>query len=263
MKFESAIEKSLLSTIRIETREALEEYSAGTAFIYEYNTEDNSYPFLITTRNLIENAQEGRITLIQGQNRVPTIGKGYTLDIDNFSKLWFCHPDDSFNVAVTPFVPFVKHVENTGVSLSFETFNEKSLFPSSLEPNLTVGDELLYLGYPDSCWDAKNLLPVFRQAIMSLPYSIDFQGKPQTAVDGVVLEGSCGSPVFVKQPFKQDNVKGCLLGLLCSMPETQTDDDGKLSIYQTDDSQTPMGLVIKMDIAIEAITAYLKEKGFI
>lgn len=263
MKFEAANERTLFSTIRIETRLSHGEYVSGTAFIYEYATEDNSYPFMITARNLIEFAQEGRITLIQGKNKAPMVGKGYTLDIENFSKLWFCHPDDNLNIAVTPFVPFVKHVENTGVNIFFETLAENHVYPTNANDKLSIGEDTLYLGYPDNCWDTKYLLPVFRNAMLSLPYALDFQGRPQASLDANIIEGSCGSPVFLKTAFTPDSINGSLLGVLSNMPKKNTDEDGVTSYSEDVTMQTDMGLVIKMEVVIEAITAYLKEKGFI
>ncbi len=263
MKFELASERSLFSTIRIETRLEHGEFVVGTAFIYEYTTEDNSYPFLITAKNLIENATEGRITLIQGKNRQPMAGKGYTLDIENFSKLWFNHPDEILNVAVTPFVPFVKHVENTGVSIFFETFTETTVFPPGADDKLALGEDLMYLGYPETCWDEKYLLPVFRRAMLSAPYSVNFFGRPQAVVDANVVKGSCGSPVFIKNQFTPNSISGSLLGLLSNIPSKHINEDGTQHFVEDVRIQTSMGLVIKMEVAIEAIIAYLKEKGFI
>ena len=263
MKLESANEKTLFSTIRIETRLEHNEFVSGTSFVYEFATEDNTYPFLVTARNLIETAQEGRITLIQGQNRSPILGKGYTLDIENFSKLWFCHPDDSLNVAVTPFVPFVKHVENTGVNIYFDSFTESSIFPSNKHEKLTIGDEVLYLGYPKNCWDEKHLLPVFRKGMLALPFTMAYQGKSQSLLDAQITEGSCGSPVFLKSQFKSNSIQESLLGILSNIPEKETDEDGHTTLREDARMETPMGVVIKTEIIIEAITAYLLEKGFI
>lgn len=262
MKFESASEKAIFSTIRIETRSSQEDFIVGTAFIYEFSTEDNTYPFLVTTRNLIENAKEGRITLIQGQNREPIIGKGYTLDIENFSKLWFCHPDDELNIAVTPFVPFVKHVENAGVNIYFDSLNERTLYPREEYKNIKLGEDLMYLGYPKSCWDEKHLLPVFRQGMLSLPYELHYHGKPQGLVDTTVVEGASGSPVFLRSKYTEHGIEGSLLGVLSTIPVKIGDQDDYTNIEESL-QESSMGVVIKISVALEAITAYLQEKGFI
>ena len=45
--------------------------------------------------------------------------------------------------------------------------------------------------------------------------------------------------------------------------EKETDEDGHTTLREDARMETPMGVVIKTEIIIEAITAYLLEKGFI
>lgn len=265
MNLTPGLEKLLFSIIRIETRLSNDTFVDGTAFIYEYSTADNTYPFLITARHLIDNASEGRMTLIQGKNQSPILGKGYTLDIDNFSKLWFSHPDETLNVAVTPFVPFIKHVENSGISIFFESLTEASLCPQTVADDLTLGTEVMYFGYPRNCWDGKYLLGAARQGVLSLPHNLNFQGKRQVLIDTPVLQGSCGSPVFLKTNDLADNCEQALLGFLCNLPENQDSDgqDCQQMMVENPSTETPMGAMIKIDVAIETIVAYLQEKGFL
>lgn len=261
----TVLEKLKYTTIRIETRSDDGSYSDGTAFIYEYATQDNTYPFLITAKHLISDSAEGRITLLQGQNRAPIGGKGYTLDIDSFSRLWFSHPDESLNIAVTPFVPFVKHVENSGISIYFQSLNENSLVSSELANAANIGDDAIYIGYPENCWDRKSLLPVYRKGMLSTRYDEKYQGLKQTLLDTNVVRGSSGSPVFYKTDSLNSSVDGQLLGILTNLPSVTNDDgsDGKETLSNNISMETSMGLVIKIDVAVEAIVAYLKEKGFI
>ena len=264
MKLSTSLEKLLFSTIRIETRLSDDTFVEGTAFVYEYSTKDNTYPFLITSRHLIENASEGRITLIQGQNRTPILGKGYTLDIDNFSKLWFSHPDEISNVAVTPFVPFVKHVENSGISIFFEALSEASICSSDITNDLHIGNDVMYMGYPKNCWDSKYLLAVVRKGMLSTPYELDFQGKRQVLLDTPVLQGSSGSPVFLKTDSLDESSDNTLLGFLTNLPESPSNDQhGHENLIENAQKETPMGTMVKIDVAIETIVAYLQEKGFL
>jgi len=108
----------LFHTLRVET-DAPEGPRTATAFILEYRAEDNRYPFLVTARHVVQEAPEGRITFVPERRARPDLSKGYTLDIENFAKLWFVHPDPGLDVAVTPFVPFVKHIEDSGIPLYF------------------------------------------------------------------------------------------------------------------------------------------------
>ena len=264
MKLSTSLEKLLFSTIRIETRLADDTFVEGTAFVYEYSTKDNTYPFLITSRHLIEHASEGRITLIQGHNRTPILGKGYTLDIDNFSKLWFSHPDEVSNVAVTPFVPFVKHVENSGISIYFEALNDASLCTSDITKDLHIGNDVMYMGYPHDCWDSKHLLATVRKGMLSTPYELDFQGKRQVLIDTPVLQGSSGSPVFLKTNNLDESSDKTLLGFLTNLPEpSDNDQQGQDAQVENPKLETSMGAMVKIDVAIETIMAYLQEKGFL
>lgn len=263
MKLSTSLEKLLFSTIRIETRLSDDTFVDGTAFVYEYSTNDNTYPFLITSRHLIENASEGRMTLIQGQNRAPILGKGYTLDIDNFSKLWFSHPDEVSNVAVTPFVPFVKHVENSGISIFFEALNKNSLCSPEITGNIHIGTDIMYIGYPKHCWDSKHLLGVVRKSMLSMPYELDYQGKRQVLVDTPVVQGSSGSPVFLKTNNLSQSSDNTLLGFLTNLPEPKEQDQAPEILVDNPQLETPMGVMVKIDVAVETIVAYLQEKGFL
>jgi len=259
------LQKLLYTTIRIETRSEDGSYSNGTAFIYEYATPDNTYPFLITAKHLISNSAEGRITLIQGQNREPIVGKGYTLDIDSFSRLWFAHPDDNYDIAVTPFVPFVKHVENSGISIYFQSVNQNSMVTPTIANGINIGDDTLYVGYPDNCWDRKSLLPICKSAMMATDNAMIYQGLKQTLLDSKVLVGSPGSPVFLKTSSLNNSVDGQLLGVLTNLPQVHQDDNNETveTLSHDINVETPMGVMINIDVAVEAIVAYLKEKGFI
>lgn len=259
MKLSTALENLLFTTVRIETRIGDGQFTSGTAFIYEFSTQDNTYPFLVTARHLIEDATEGRITLMQGQSRAPVLGKGYTLDIENFSKLWFPHPSDKLDVAVTPFVPFVKHVENSGVSVFFRALTEKSCISESRLETLQVTDDAVFLGYPYRYWDKKHLLPVYRKGMISSPISLHFRGDQQILIDAEVMKGSSGSPVFMKNKSIGNSTDGTLLGILTQLPDYQEDQDDHSPVVDIHS----MGVVITMDAAVEAITAYLQEKGFI
>lgn len=265
MKLDPSLDKLFYSTIRLETKSSDGEYVNGTAFIYEYTTEDNAYPFLVTSRHLIMDASEGRITLIQGEKRNPIPGKAYTLDIENFSKLWFWHPDEVSNVAVTPFVPFVKHVENSGVSVYFQSLNDENLCAPGEIARVSPGAGAVYVGYPNSCWDRKHLLPVVKHGMMALPFSINYQNARQGLLDTRVVQGSSGSPVYLHRPGSPATIDNNLLGMLVNLPYVEDDQNAEAShaVYEDASADTEMGIIVKMDVVIEAITAYLKEKGFI
>jgi len=68
-------------------------------------------------------------------------------------------------------------------------------------------EDCAVLGYPLDFYDRTNNLPILRNAMVSSPYPIRFQGNHYFLVDSKLHKGSSGSPVFTKsQPgFKRRN----------------------------------------------------------
>ena len=96
-------------------------------------------------------------------------------------------------------------------------------------------------------------------------FDANYQGTRQALLDTRVLLGSSGSPVFSKSDTISTSLDGQLLGVLTNMPKVVHDDavEPKEALISDPTLETPMGLVIKIEVAVEAIVAYLKEKGFI
>lgn len=253
------------STVRLETYSKVNVYLDGTAFIYEYAVAEHIYPFLITTKHLVMDSREGRINFFQKkdkQNNLPLDGKNYTLDVSHFSKLWFSHPNEAVNIAVTPFIPFVNHIENTGTAIYFQSLKASDML--NAEMLINVGDDAFYLGYPENCWDRQTLLPVLRKGMIASQYHATYQGRNQCAFDTTVLRGSSGSPVFYKTDQSQTAFNVGLLGVLTNLPKLidAVDDGAEEEVYDTG-LETPMGAIIKFEVVIETIEAYLKDKGVI
>lgn len=260
MQFGSVLEKAFFATLHIETQFSNGIRAEGTAFIFEYKTEDNTYPFLVTAKESVSGAIEGRMTFMQSQNRAPLLGKGYTLDIEHFEKLWYAHPDDSVGVSVTPFVPFVKHIETAGIPVYFHALTDHETVGGN-DSSLNLGDDIVYLGYPRGLWDKRHLLPVLRRAMVASIVSLKYQGIRQFLVDGRVVSGSVGSPVF-HRPSGDHDIKGepVLLGMLLRTP-SESENSGNSPSPQSEADE--MGVIISADLVVATITAYLKEKGFI
>ncbi|MDH5546888.1 MAG: hypothetical protein OEZ43_14945 [Gammaproteobacteria bacterium] len=253
MSLKSIYDKALLSLVRIRTITEAGSATNGTAFVYEYVTDDNAFPFLVTARSLVEDSAEGRIALMQAKGKEPLLGKGYTLDIDQFSKLWYAHPDPQQAVAVTPFVPFVRHVENTGTRIFFNAFTADDGIAASFYDNADLGQRVSLVGYPSGYWDRKQLLAVSKEAgIASIP-TLDYNERHQLLLDMPMQSGWLGAPVLVREGKK---IK--LMGLLTS---GGVSDDQDLDHTIVDPGS--MSVMLKLDSVLETIRAYLREKGFI
>ena len=251
MKSKSAFREALFSVVRIRTISESGHISHGTGFVYEYITEDNNFPFLVTAQQLVESAAEGRLALMQAEGKEPKLGKGYTLDIDQFARLWYSHPDSEIGVSITPFVPFVRHIENTGIRIHFNAFVEKDLIDPEYYEQVDIGSGCHLIGFPAGYWDRKNLLPVARASyIASLP-DVDYDIRHQLLLDSPCFSGWLGAPVLNKG---ENGVQ--LIGMVCKS-SFQVEEDVSA------DDMGSMSIILKTDAIIETITAYLKEKGFI
>lgn len=253
MSLNSVFQKALFSTVRIRTVTETGRVIHGTGFVYEYVSDDNTFPFLVTASSLVSNASEGRMALMQANGKEPLLGKGYTLDIDQFSRLWYSHPDRDAGISVTPFVPFVRHIENTGIRIFFNAFMSEDLASSESFEKADFGDERYVVGYPTGYWDSKNLLPVTRKTSFASFPGLDYQKRNQRLMDMQSLSGWTGSPVVERH---EENVR--LAGILCQAGVNhQEDPDLQIA------DENSMSVMLKYDAIIEVIMAYLKEKGFI
>jgi len=269
MKLSSEIEKIFFTTIRIETRDEAGSKKEGTAFIFEYKTEDNNYPFLVTAKSTVKSAIEGRMTLMLSSDGKPLLGKGYTLDIDNFERLWYMHADAELDIAVTPFVPFVKHIEVSGTAIYFRALGPEFLHNPADPELLGIGDDIVFVTYPHGLWDRKHMLPVLRKGMVSTSLSGGFQGKKQFLVDAQVAMGSAGSPVFflstmepsfsVREADARKIKRPILLGMLVNATLYTPDEDHRDEPAIAED----MGVVISTETVLDTITSYLRDKGFI
>lgn len=256
MNLESAFNKALFTVVRIRTISESGTTSHGSAFVYEYVTEDNTFPFLVSAQALVADAREGRLALLQGEGKEPRLGKGYTLDIDQFSKLWYSHPDSQLGVAITPFVPFVRHVENTGIRVHFNAFVDADIASDEYFNSAEFGSSCFSMGFPAGYWDKKNLLAVVKQSrFASLP-AIDYGVRHQRLLDTPCHSGWLGAPVVAKE---NNTIK--LLGMLSSASQVFTGETDEQDLSTADDAS--MTAMLKVDAVIETIKAYLKEKGFI
>ena len=73
------------------------------------------------------------------------------------------------------------------------------------EPELNVAENVLFVGYPDNRYDAKNNLPLIRQGLIASHPKYDYNGDPVFIMDAQVFPGSSGSPVYIDMTF--ENIK--------------------------------------------------------
>ncbi len=257
MFLETSFDRLFLSTVRLKTRSSNNEIVDASAFIYIYPMEEGDFPFLVTTYSAVQRAVIGSMSFFQQLDGEFALGKPHVLDIDNFSKLWYSKDEAAHNVAITPFLPFAKHLDKKGVSIVTQGITEQHLPTSKSYFELSFNQLLYYIGYPMGLWDYKNYLPIVRNAaIASLPM-VNYQGNSQLLLNTTVLPGSEGSPLFESR--FNDRSNPLLLGMLVPPKNSLMNDRVRMNTLE----KTDMGVMIKSDYIISLMKSYLAEKEFI
>ena len=240
----------LFHTLRVET-DGADGPRAATAFILEYQAEDNSYPFLVTARHVVRDAPEGRITFVPERRARPDLTKGYTLDIENFAKLWFVHPDPGLDVAVTPFVPFVKHIEDSGIPLYFRPLRRLA----DDAPGRLLAP-LVLAAYPQGLAGNDELLPFLVEARVASPRLGDYSGRDRFVVTAPLFPGCAGAPLLQRQ----GDGGWALAGMLAAAFDP---DRGLVPLAEAATPGATLGGALRARVCVALARAYLKEKGFI
>jgi hypothetical protein len=108
------------------------------------------------------------------------------------NKLWLEHSpidDDDVDVAVLP-------IKNDMSQYYIKSFSKENIIENNLY--ISIGDDLLVVGYPLGIRDTKHKMPIIRRAIMASVYPLPFDGKSYFLIDSFLHDGTSGSPVLLK-----------------------------------------------------------------
>lgn len=168
----------------------------GTGFFYLY--EDNLH--LITNRHVIINEEEDyipdeiRLRLHTDPNDIRQ-NDNYSVRLynDDEERLWHQHPTghNEIDVAVIPM-----NREQVMPRFFIKAFRPEDHVPQNVD--ISIGEDVLVIGYPLGFHDALHNLPIIRNAIISSVYPVPFQGYPIILIDSRLHSGTSGSPVFTK-----------------------------------------------------------------
>lgn len=198
----SIYEQLLFTTLRIKTINAAGEASIGTGFLLNRPVgEDQVKMYLVSNKHILSEAETIEITFTKMKNGKPDIGNTVSFPITNIKASVHGHPDSTVDIAI---------LECTGLFLMYPEqlyfkFVDYGMLASFNEPELSVAENVYFVGYPDDRYDAVNNLPLVRQGLIASHPRYDYNGHPYFIIDAQVFPGSSGSPVYIDLTY--ENIK--------------------------------------------------------
>jgi len=274
MNLDVPIHQLLFSTVRIEATTS-KGIAVGTGFITLYESNGKQYLFLVANKHLVQDATIGKFFFTKSDGTNPLIGKRFDIEVSNFEQSCFGHPSSDIDVAVMPLLPMLNEIKKQGQEVYFRSI-PLSLIPTrEQQESLTALEEVIFVGYPNSIYDTRNLLPIIRKGTTATPISIDYEGKPLFLIDASVFPGSSGSPVMIYNQGSYATPKGItigtrihFLGLICQV--LIREEQGTISFAPIPTLQGPivrtaqmidLGVVFKGRVVVETIEAFLRKSG--
>jgi hypothetical protein len=117
--------------------------------------------------------------------------------------VWTGHSDPDIDLAAIRLSIFQQQALAQGKEIGVFALGARYI-PDDLSAFDAVED-IVMIGYPSGLWDEMNNYPLVRRGITASHPGIDFNRKPQIAVDMACFPGSSGSPVLL--PFEPSRGK--------------------------------------------------------
>jgi Trypsin-like peptidase domain len=209
-------EAFLRSSVLITFEPAPGKLSAGTGFfLFRPVSGDQGQVFVVTNKHVLPSVGVERKVQIRvavgpadkltvREVDVPIVGRdGHYLPTVKL------HPNQGFDVAA---VDVTETIVKQGIQGTWLPLDLLSTPERIKNENITVGDEIFLLGYPNAIFDARNVSPILRTGVIatvpSEGYAFNDTLKKQFGlpdridgflVDANVFPGSSGSVVILKQ----------------------------------------------------------------
>lgn len=200
----------IYATTRIEN----EWGGKGTGFlVFRALDANRSKIFLCTNKHVLNQDEKKRQTakkIICYLNETDKDGKivgvkqELPLTFSNGTKCWKEHPDKDVDVLVFDITGLINQRPNiVRKFVTYDLFADKDTLSKQ---DITIGEEILVLGYPQIFPQYKSNFPIVRQGIIATQigekYIDEMNNKKRVLrgflIDGGILPGSSGSPVILK-----------------------------------------------------------------
>lgn len=262
-------EQIMHTTLRIEMLEKGNIKGMGTGFLVSVpvNNERDVKVVLVSNKHVLAVGDEIAITFTTMKDGIPEFGKKLRIPINNIKANVVGHPDSEVDVAALLCTGIFNLLPN---QLFFKAI-QYDMLSDFTEKELTVAENIFFVGYPNGRFDEKNNLPLVRTGLIASNPKFDYNGKPEFVIDAQVFPGSSGSPVYINYTFEdfkngrivlggQQNIKvlGIVAQTMLRNNILQTVPTGLKSFTQ---EVLGLGIVFKSTVIKETIDLLLKKHG--
>ncbi len=193
-------ENLLFTTLRIECLDAFDKIcSIGTGFLLSRPINDTAIKiYLVSNKHVLSVAESINITFTINNNGNPDIGNKIKLPIKDIKQHVVGHPNPKVDVAVLD----CTGIFNVFPDRLYSKYISYDMLSDFTEEELTVAENVYFVGYPDNRYDVTNNLPLIRTGLISSHPKYDYNGDPVFIIDAQVFPGSSGSPVFIDLTYE-------------------------------------------------------------
>lgn len=196
----SVFEQLLYTTLRIECKDdAGNVISIGTGFLLARPVGENRYKlYLVSNKHVLIGPTNIAISFTCKENGKPKHDFKYVINIQNVDHIVKGHPNKDVDIAI---------MDCTGLFITmqdqiFYKYVDYTMLADFKEPELSVAENVYFVGYPDGRYDMANNLPLIRTGMIASHPEYDFNGQPEFVIDAQVFPGSSGSPVYIDLTFE-------------------------------------------------------------
>lgn len=197
---EKIYEQLLHTTVRIEALDMNNRLiSIGTGFLLERPLGENKHKlYLVSNRHVLVGPYTIIIRFNRRKNDRPNYDDVLAFPITGIKNRVAEHQNKDIDIAV---------LDCTGLFIEFSNqiyykYVRYEMLSDFKEDELSVAENVHFIGYPDGRYDQAHNLPLIRTGMISSHPKLDFNGLPQFVIDAQVFPGSSGSPVFIDLTYE-------------------------------------------------------------
>ena len=196
----TVFEQLLYTTIRIECKNNEGNITCiGTGFLLSRPVGENNYKlYLVSNKHVLMGTPNIAISFTYKENGKPKHGRKQEFNIQGVDQVVKGHPNPDVDIAVMDCTEIFIAMEDK----LYYKYVDYSMLAEFNEPELSVAENVYFVGYPDGRYDMSNNLPLIRTGMIASHPEYDFNGKPEFVIDAQVFPGSSGSPVYIDLTYE-------------------------------------------------------------